>query len=65
MTFRVQGDMLYADGAADDIPVTFYNLSGTIVRQSKVENGTVSLSGMPKGVYAVQLGTHGSTLIRK
>lgn len=65
MTFRVQGDVLYADGAADDIPVTFYNLSGTIVRQSKVENGTVSLSGMPKGVYAVQLGNQGSTLIRK
>lgn len=65
MTFRVQGDVLYADGAADDIPVTLYNLSGTIVRQSKVENGTVSLSGMPKGVYAVQLGNQGSTLIRK
>lgn len=65
MTFRVQGDVLYADGAADDIPVTFYNLSGTIVRQSKVENGTVSLSGMHKGVYAVQLGNQGSTLIRK
>lgn len=65
MTFRVQGDVLYADGTADDIPVTFYNLSGTIVRQSKVENGTVSLSGMPKGVYAVQLGNQGSTLIRK
>ena len=65
MTFRVQGDVLFADGAADDIPVTFYNLSGTIVRQSKVENGTVSLSGMPKGVYAVQLGNQGSTLIRK
>lgn len=65
MTFRVQGDVLYADGAADDIPVTFYNLSGTIVRQSKVENGTVSLSGMSKGVYAVQLGNQGSTLIRK
>lgn len=65
MTFRVQGDVLYADSAADDIPVTFYNLSGTIVRQSKVENGTVSLSGMPKGVYAVQLGNQGSTLIRK
>ena len=65
MTFRVQGDVLYADGAADDIPVTFYNLSGTIVRQSMVENGTVSLSGMSKGVYAVQLGNQGSTLIRK
>lgn len=47
------------------IPVTFYNLSGTLVRQSQVENGTVSLSGMPKGVYAVQLGKLGSTLIRK
>jgi hypothetical protein len=57
--------MLYADGAEDGIPVTFYNLSGRLVRQSKVENGTVSLSGMQKGVYAVQLGKYGSTLIRK
>ena len=65
MTFRVAGDLLYADGAEDGIPVTFYNLSGTLVRQSQVENGTVSLSGMPKGVYAVQLGKLGSTLIRK
>ena len=65
MTFRVAGDLLYADGAEDGIPVTFYNLSGTLVRQSQVENGTVSLSGMPKGVYAVQLRKLGSTLIRK
>ena len=65
MTFRVAGDLLYADGAEDGIPVTFYSLSGTLVRQSQVENGTVSLSGMPKGVYAVQLGKLGSTLIRK
>ena len=65
MTFRVQGDLLYADGAEDGIPVTLYNLSGRLVRQSKVENGTVSLSGMQKGVYAVQLGKYGSTLIRK
>ena len=65
MTFRVAGDLLYADGAEDGIPVTFYNLSGTLIRQSQVENGTVSLSGMPKGVYAVQLGKLGSTLIRK
>lgn len=65
MTFRVEGNLLYANGAEDGIPVTFYNLSGRLVRQSKVENGTVSLSDMPKGVYAVQLGKYGSTLIRK
>ena len=65
MTFRVQGDMLYADGAEDGTPVALYNLSGTLVRQSKVENSSVSLSALPKGVYAVQLGKHGSTLIRK
>ena len=64
VTFRVNGGLLYTEGAEDGTPVTLYNLSGAIVGQTTVQNGTVSLAGLPKGVYAVQLGKLGSTLIR-
>ena len=46
------------------IAVTLYNLSGAIVRRATVLAGSVSLAGLQKGVYAVQLGKLGSTLIR-
>ena len=36
-----------------------------VVRQAILQGGIVSLSGLQKGVYAVQLGQLGSTLIRK
>lgn len=65
ITFRVAGDMLYAEGAENGTPVTIYNLSGAIVRKAEVQGSAVSLSGLQQGVYAVQLGTLGSTLIRK
>jgi hypothetical protein len=65
VTFRVNGDALYADGAEDGTAVTLYNLSGVPVRQTTVKGGTVSLAGLKQGVYAVQLGKLGSTLIRK
>ena len=51
-------------GAEDGTAVTLYNLSGTIVRQSQVTGGAVSLDGLQPGVYAVQIGRLGSTLIR-
>ena len=65
VTFHVSVDVLYADGAEDGTAVTLYNLSGVPVRQTTVEGGTVSLAGLKQGVYAVQLGKLGSTLIRK
>ena len=65
ISFSVNGDMLTAEGAADGTAVTIYNLQGAIVRQTIVQGGIVSLSGLQKGVYAVQLGQLGSTLIRK
>ena len=65
VSFRVANDLLYADGAEDGTPVTLYDLSGVPVRQTTVQNGTIGLAGLPKGVYAVQLGKLGSTLIRK
>ena len=65
VTFRVADDLLYADGAEDGTTVALYNLSGVLVRQTVLQGGTVSLAGLQKGVYAVQLGKLGSTLIRK
>ena len=64
MTFRIADGRLYAEGAEDGTAVTLYNLSGTIVRQSLVTGGAVSLDGLQPGVYAVQIGRLGSTLIR-
>ena len=64
MTFRIADGRLYAEGAEDGTAVTLYNLSGTIVRQSLVTGGAVSLDGLQRGVYAVQIGRLGSTLIR-
>ena len=64
MTFRIADGRLYAEGAEEGTAVTLYNLSGTIVRQSLVTGGSISLDGLQPGVYAVQIGRLGSTLIR-
>ena len=65
VTFRLVGDVLYADGADDGTPVTVYTLSGTVLQNTTVQQGRISLSDRKKGVYAIQLGTLGSTLIRR
>ena len=65
VSFRVSGDIVYTDGAEDGVEATVYNLQGVAVRQTTVQGGAISLEGLPKGVYAVQLGKLGSTLIRK
>jgi hypothetical protein len=59
------GDVLYADGADDGTPVTVYSLSGTVLQRTTVQQGSITLPGLQRGVYAVQLGQLGSTLIRK
>ena len=64
VTFRLEGNKLYTEGAADGTPVSIYNLQGARVGQATVEGGAVILDGLTKGVYAVQLGKLGSTLIR-
>ena len=64
MTFRIADGRLYVEGAKDGTAVTLYNLSGTVVRQSQVAGDAVSLDGLQPGVYAVQIGRLGSTLIR-
>jgi hypothetical protein len=65
VTFRLAGDVLYADGAEDGTPVTVYNLSGTVLQKITVQQGCISLHDLQGGVYAIQLGAMGSTLIRK
>jgi len=57
--------VLYADGADDGTPVTVYSLSGTVLQRTTVQQGSITLPGLQRGVYAVQLGQLGSTLIRK
>ena len=42
-----------------------YTGKGVLVRETAVEGGTISTAGLPAGVYALQLGRLGSTLIRK
>lgn len=64
ITFRVADGRLYAEGAEDGTTVTLYNLSGVAVRQGVIDGGSVSLAGLQRGVYAVQIGKQGSTLIR-
>lgn len=61
--FRVAGRTLYIDGL-EAAAVTIYDLSGRPVLKTICDNGSVSLSGFAAGVYAVQVGNLGSTLIR-
>lgn len=65
ITFRLEGDLLWADGAADGTTASLYNLQGVLVSEATVQGGAISLSGLQKGVYALQLGKLGSTLIRR
>lgn len=64
VNFRLEGNKLYAEGAEDGTPVSIYNLQGVRVGQTTVEGGAIVLDGLTQGVYAVQLGKLGSTLIR-
>lgn len=64
VTFRLEGNKLYTEGAEDGTPISLYNLQGVRVAQTAVKGGAILLDGLTKGVYAVQLGKLGSTLIR-
>lgn len=66
VTFRLNGSLLTIDGAADGTPVRIYTTDGRLVGSSAISGGTVSLpTTATSGIYAVQVGTLGSTLIRK
>ena len=63
LTFRVEGRTLYIDGLDGEAPVTLFDLSGRPVLET-VTSGTLQLPNLAAGVYAVQLSSLGSTLIR-
>lgn len=63
VSFRLSGRTLYIDGA-DNTKITIYDLSGRPVLNTITTNGAVELSQLGAGVYAVQIGRLGSTLIR-
>lgn len=56
--------VLFAMGALNAY-AQVYDLKGVNVRETTIQNGAISTAGLPKGVYAIQLGRLGSTLIRK
>ena len=69
--FRLQGNTLYIDGLEDSMVndqwsmVNVYDLRGRLVASAPLAGGSVSLpADSPAGVYAVQVGKIGSTLIR-
>ena len=66
IAFRLEGHTLYIDGLETDgqLPIVVYDLSGKPVFRGDASSGIVSLPALPAGVYAVQLGKKGSTLIR-
>ena len=66
ITFRINGGQLFIDGAEDGTPVRIYSIAGRLAASAPLTNCRVSLpADSPAGVYAVQVGTLGSTLIRK
>ena len=69
--FRLQGNTLYIDGMEDSMVndqssmVNVYTTDGQLVVSAPLANGRVSLpADSPAGIYAVQVGKLGSTLIR-
>lgn len=60
---KLDGRTLIINGNPD-VQVSIYNLSGQKVFDAQVVSGTVELPQLPAGVYAVKIGSEGSTLIR-
>ena len=66
VTFRLNGNRLTIDGAADGTPVRIYTIDGRLIGSTVISGGSVSLpETATAGLYAIQVGTLGSTLIRK
>lgn len=64
ITFRLEDQTLYIDGIETETGVTVYDLSGRPVVSVTTSDGKIELPALPQGVYAVQIGKLGSTLIR-
>ena len=65
VAFRMKDGRLFIEGAENGTPIRIYTTDGRLVAYAPLSEGSVSLPvGSPAGVYAVQVGTLGSTLIR-
>lgn len=65
LKFRLEGRTLYIDGIDSSETVTVFDLSGRpVLRTETSSDGILSLPELSAGVYAVQVGHRGSTLIR-
>ena len=65
LKFRLEGRTLHIDGIDSSETVTVFDLSGRpVLRTETSSDGILSLPGLSTGVYAVQVGHRGSTLIR-
>ena len=63
--FRLEGRTLYIDGADDGTAIRIYTTDGRLVASGPLAGGRISLpADSPTGIYAVQVGKLGSTLIR-
>lgn len=63
-TATLRGGTLYIEDIKQPTTVTVYTLTGRIVWHGTTTDGTIALPQLPAAVYAVQVGTQGSTLIR-
>ena len=64
MKFRLEGHTLHIDGLDKGTSVTVFDLSGRPVLHTMSNDGIIQLPELATGVYAVQVGKQGSTLIR-
>ncbi|MBR4920788.1 MAG: S8 family peptidase [Prevotella sp.] len=64
MKFRLEGHTLHIDGLDGVASVTVFDLNGRPVLRTETTDGIILLPELAAGVYAVQVGKQGSTLIR-
>lgn len=60
----LQGHTLHIEGITEPTTVNVYTLNGQKVYSTQTADGRVDLPNLPTAVYAVQIGTVGSSLIR-
>ena len=66
ISFRIDGNRLAIAGAPEGTPIRVYTTAGILITDSALQDGGISLPATAApGVYAVQVGNYGSTLIRK
>ena len=66
MPFRIDGNRLAIAGAPEGTRIRVYTTAGILITDSALQDGGISLPATAApGVYAVQVGNYGSTLIRK